>query len=296
MQPKTPKLPERSLSAISAGIPWTLPGVDGQPIIGNTHLPASDPAGVLVLCHGFKGYKDYGFFPYLARRAAQAGLIAHRFNFSHSGMTDHIEKFERPDLFERDTWGKQMHDLRAVAAAIAEGTLAGRGLPVTWFGHSRGGVTVILTAANLQQADDALRPARVIAAAAPDEACHFSPETRELMRRQGYLDSPSTRTGQMLRVGVAWLDEIEADPEKFDLLAATKRLSCPVMVVHGTQDTTVPAACAKTLAAAARQGRLELIPGASHTFDCPNPPPEDGRMPAATVRLADDVMAFAARE
>ena len=62
---------------------WTLPGVDDQPIYGNTHCPdGTPPVGVLVISHGFKGYKDYGFFPYLARAAAKRGLVAHRFNFS----------------------------------------------------------------------------------------------------------------------------------------------------------------------------------------------------------------------
>ena len=53
---------------------WTLPGADGQPILGNTHVPddsrGAPPAGVLIVAHGFKGYKDYGFFPRLAQSAA----------------------------------------------------------------------------------------------------------------------------------------------------------------------------------------------------------------------------------
>ncbi len=55
---------------------WSISGSQGQPILGNTHMSApgstpgstagSTPIGVMLICHGFKGYKDYGFFPQLA--------------------------------------------------------------------------------------------------------------------------------------------------------------------------------------------------------------------------------------
>jgi uncharacterized protein len=88
---------------------WTIPGAENQPIYGTTHLPDGShgsPRSVVIIAHGFKGYKDYGMFPRIAHQCAEAGLVAHRFNFSHSGMTNHIDTFERPDLFERDPAGE----------------------------------------------------------------------------------------------------------------------------------------------------------------------------------------------
>ncbi len=109
---------------------WTIPGSNAEPIIGNCHRSEGEAAGVILLAHGFKGYKDYGMFPRLAEAMAAAGLIAHRYNFSHSGMTNRIETFERPDLFERDTWNRQVEDETRVIEAVAAGTLAGGGLPM----------------------------------------------------------------------------------------------------------------------------------------------------------------------
>ena len=82
---------------------WTIRGAARQPIIGDAHLPQGEPRGAVLIAHGFKGYKDYGMFPRIAAELSGRGLIAHRFNFSHSGMTARTETFERPDLFERDT-------------------------------------------------------------------------------------------------------------------------------------------------------------------------------------------------
>ena len=66
---------------------WTIPGSDGEPILGNVHVPDGEPRGVVIVSHGFKGYKDYGMFPRIAGTLARdAGVIVHRFNFSHAGM------------------------------------------------------------------------------------------------------------------------------------------------------------------------------------------------------------------
>ncbi len=283
---------------------WSIPGSDGQPIWGNTHLPASDgkPIGVMVLCHGFKGYKDYGFVPLLAQSAADRGLIAHRFNFSHSGMTPKIETFERPDLFERDTWSRQIHDLRAVIEADASGVLPGGQvngtLPLVVYGHSRGGVTALMTTA-LLYADSAAPPARqplgVIAASAPDSSCRLHEDDIHRLRQRGYLETPSSRTGQVLRIGKDWLEDWEQNRNQYDPLDAVKRIGCPVLLVHGQDDATVDVQASLNLAAAAgERAVVELIPQASHTFNCPNPLPLGDPPPPPTRRMVDVSCDFAA--
>ena len=279
---------------------WQLPGADGQPLYGNTHLPddgAGQARGVLLICHGFKGYKDYGFLPALAHAAAERGLVAHRFNFSHSGVTERHETFERPELFERDTFAKQVHDVHAVASAVARGELAGPGLGQVWFGHSRGGVTVMLAAGGgLVEPGRRVagQPRALITAAAPSRACHFDEAACDELRRAGRVPSPSARTGQVLYVGRSWLAEIEAQPDAHDVPAAVRRATLPMLVVHGGGDETVPVSAAHELAAATgERGRLMIIDAASHTFDAPNPLALDGPLPAATSRLINEACAFA---
>jgi len=273
--------------------PWQIPGSDGRPILGDTHLPDGgiDAAqGAVLLLHGFKGYKDYGFFPLLAARFAEAGLVAHRFNFSHSGMTNDLDTFARPDLFERDTWSKQVVDVVAVCAAIQSRALPGAGLPLVIFGHSRGGVTALLAAVELGGVVDGL-----ITAAAPHQACSLDAQQREQLRRSGRLASPSSRTGQTLYVGKAWLEEIEANPQRFDPVRAAGRVSCPHLILHGKDDPTVPWVAAHALHdAPGTNSTLEIIGGAQHTFNAPNPlPPQD--IPSATADFLDRCVKFAVR-
>ncbi len=293
---------------------WTISGAEGQPILGDTHLPRDGgrAIGTLLICHGFKGYKDYGFFPLLAEQAAAVGLVAHRFNFSHGGMTNRIETFERPELFEADTWGKQIYDLGCVSRAASEGRLPGAtkghdnnkatSLPQVIFGHSRGGVTTLLTAARhfapaqyglASDTASALgqTPAGLILAAAPHQACSLDEDQRRLLRGQGWLASPSSRTGQDLRVGKSWLTEIEAEPAKFDPVMAAAHIRCPALILHGQSDTTVPVASARELTAAIPGSTPRVIAQAGHTFNASNP--LTGQAPPATMEMIEVTLAFA---
>jgi len=275
---------------------WAIAGAAGQPIRGTTHLPALEttpPRGVLLICHGFKGYKDYGFLPQLAERAAQQGLIAHRFNFSHSGMTRNIDTFERPDLFEQDTWLKQVQDLRAVTSAIGRDEIPGVQLPMVWFGHSRGGVTVLLT--NVRATVNA-RPVGLVLAATPNAALNLSDEDKQTLRHEGRLPVQSARTGQTLYIGKQWLDEIEADPDFHDPERAIAAADVPTLILHGTGDTTVPVHAANRLHhAAPHRTTLHLIEGGSHTFNASNPLPLTQSPPTATQEMIDQACDFALR-
>ena len=273
---------------------WTVPGVDGQDILGNVHLPEGEPRGVLIIAHGFKGYKDYGMFPRIAQTAAESGLIAHRFNFSHSGMTNNTDTFERTDLFERDTWNKQVFDCRAIVEAIAGGQLAGSGLPYMLFGHSRGGVSVLLTAGRFAGDSSFTQPAGVMTAAAPSQCLNLPPEAAKQLLEDGFIVSPSSRTGQDLRVGKIALTEQQEDPQAHDLLVLVGNITCPLLVIHGEDDPTVPVAASEQIGKAAHHDvKVLKVAGGDHVFNTPNPLPEDQEPSPQFQLLLDELCAFA---
>lgn len=278
------------------GRPWTITGADELPIFGDWHAPTDLAAarGVVLLLHGFLGYKDYGMFPYLAKRFAQAGFIAHRFNFSHSGMTNDVERFERIDHFQRDTWNKQVFDVNAVLDAIRAERLPGAGVPYVLFGHSRGGVTAILTAGRRYMEDRKPLPSGVITASAPSETCRFQQGIQQQLLEQGYYDVKSNRTGQMLRVGRQWLVEQREDPEAHDVAAHVEALQCPLLVIHGSDDPTVQIKDAEELASFAARGSvtLSVIAGADHTFNTPNPMPLDSDPSPQLAKLVERSLHF----
>jgi pimeloyl-ACP methyl ester carboxylesterase len=96
----------------------------------------------------------------------------------------------------------------------------------------------------------------------------------------------------MLRVGAAWLAEQESDPAAHDVLAMAGRLGCPLLVVHGENDETVPVESARAVAQAGK-GRLVLIPQSNHVFNTPNPPPQDVGTVPALAQAVERIIGFA---
>lgn len=266
---------------------WTIPGAEGERILGAAHPCASgEPRACVLMAHGFKGYKDYGFIPILtATLAATTPVVAHRFNFSHSGMDEDVTTFGRPDLFEKDTWSKQVFDLGACIDAAAAGELPDTpaGLPIAVLGHSRGGVSCLLMAGERFTEDAENTPSCVVTMAAPSRANTLTEAERDAMLEQGYIETLSSRTGQTLRIGKAWLQEQLDDPYTFDVLAACTAIQCPVLAIHGEADPTVLPGSASTIADTCPDGRAHLILDADHVFNTPNPAdPHKPHSPALT--------------
>jgi pimeloyl-ACP methyl ester carboxylesterase len=271
---------------------WEIHGAESQTIFGTAYLPDDAPLGCALIAHGFKGYKDFRMIPAFARGLCQAGFVAHAFNFSHSGMTANPDTFERPDLFELDTWNKQIFDIQCVVEAISAGRLAGTGLPYVLLGHSRGGVSAILFAGR-QNADSQLpRPAGVITAGSPDNACGMSDSDKNELRDRGYLESPSARTGQILRVGSPWLKEQEADRDAHDVLGNVRKITCPMLVVHGENDETIDVSSAASIAGVAANAQVARISSCNHVFNAPNPPPLDVREIPALHQATERIVQF----
>lgn len=276
---------------------WSTPGAEGEPILISTEAsvePEQARAAVL-LAHGFKGYKDYGFIPVVARRLVEAlPVVVHRFNFSHSGMTSDIASFARPGLFERDTWNKQVFDLDALMKASSEGDapLTPAGLPIALLGHSRGGVSCLLCAGRRFRDDRPPEPAAVVTMSSPDKALNLSPDAMALLQKQGYLVSPSSRTGQDLRIARAWLEEQEASPMDHDVLGLAGAIGCPVLAIHGSDDPTVDPQCARRIASACPHGQFALIERGDHVYKTPNPAPLDTAMSAPLRALCASLIGF----
>jgi dienelactone hydrolase len=236
----------------------------------------------VILLHGFKGFMDWGFFPLLAERLAERGLAALSFNMSGSGLGRDLQTFSEPAAFERNTYSRELEDLELVRAhasraAFGELDTARAGI----FGHSRGGAIALLHAA--ERGDY-----RAVATwAALADLGRWDEATQEVWKRQGWIPIVNTRTGQEFRLRRDVLDDWAANRERFDVLAACRRLRAPALVVHGGRDDSVDPHAAEELAASLKDVRTLILPDAGHTFGATHPLLETGpdleRVLSATV-------------
>ena len=217
----------------------------------------------VVICHGFKGFQEWGFFPYLAALLADRGFVVIRFNLSGAGMLPGDDLVTDPDAFTANTHGRELSDLLSVIEATGRTLAPGRvdrnrlGL----FGHSRGGGNSILAAAR--------EPVRALVTwASVATFDRYTPEQKDDWRRDGRFPVVNARTGQQLALGLDLLEELER--EDLDVLAAARTIRVPWLIVHGEEDDSVPVLEADRVAEVS-SGELLRIPGANHTFGVRHP-------------------------
>jgi dienelactone hydrolase len=233
-------------------------------------VPGRCPA--VVICHGFKGFMEWGFFPAVAELLAQRGFVTVRFNLAGSGMQPGDELVSDPRAFSANTYSAELSDLLRVLEATGHEIANDRvdrgrlGL----FGHSRGGGAAILAAASPPWRD---RVRALVTWAAISHVDRYTPEEKRAWRATGELPVVNARTGQQLALGRGLLEDVERHAAgSLDILAAAGRVAAPWLIVHGADDESVPAAEAVELAAhATTTHELLAIPGAGHTFGAKHP-------------------------
>lgn len=225
---------------------------------------ASAPLPAVLIMHGFKGFMDWGFFPELSRRVAQAGLVAVSMNASGSGIGDDPLAFTEEEAFARNTYSKELEDM-TLARRYMEGLPGVDPSRLGVLGHSRGGGGALLHAA----AHGDYRA--VVTWAGIDNVARMDEAAVARWRERGYLEIPNSRTGQAHRLDIEVLLDAEANAEALDILAACTRLSAPTLVAHGTQDEVVSLDESERIAAALQRPHHLPIEGAGHTFGATHP-------------------------
>ncbi len=243
---------------------------------------------VVVFCHGFKGFKDWGPFPEWGRRLARASVVSVHMNFSYNGVhRDQPTEFTELDKFADNTFTRELDDLQAVLDAIEEGTLPDAPVDpnhVGLMGHSRGGGTVILQA----ERDDRVG-ALVTWSSVSTFVNRFSDEQIEDWETKGYTEIRNSRTGQVMRLNKHLYDDTMAHADELDVRGAAEGIDVPWLVVHARDDESVDFSAGETLASATETAELMEASG-GHTFEGEHP--FDGPVPELLETVWDRTLDF----
>jgi dienelactone hydrolase len=181
---------------------FEIPNRIGLPLRGDVRCPdLGARLPVVVICHGFKGFKDWGFFPYVAERLSQAGFLAVSFNFSGAGVGADLQNFTELDRFATDTISAQVDDLGCVLDAVTDGSIgSGRAdlQRIALLGHSRGGGIAIL------RAHEDRRVRAVVTWAGISNVDRWTPAEAREWRQRGFVEVVNTRTGQVFHMNVTF--------------------------------------------------------------------------------------------
>lgn len=271
----------------------SLTSTDGHPIEFDVYAPHTDAGSLplIIFLHGFKGFKDWGTFPDAFFEMARNGFAVLAMNFAHDGVNPTTGLVDKPDLFYSQTLSQEVRDVKTVVDAVMRGDVAATTtmcdlFPVGIIGHSRGGLTAVLSAAEIDEIG-----CLVTWSAVSDSLQFLGPKAVEMWSKQGSVEVTNKRTGQSLEIGNDFLNDIKQHPERLSALHRVKELYIPCLFIHGTNDETVPHMHSQLLHEACTSADKEkyLIEGAGHTYGSSHPFDED-ELPEHFAEVVDQTI------
>lgn len=221
------------------------------------------PKAILILVHGFKGFKDWGFFPYVADFFAKNGFHVFKFNFSHNGISGNSSEFTEFDKFAQNTFSLENEELHEVIDWVKEYT--NKQLKISLLGHSRGGGQVLLSASQRTDLN------KVITWSAVASFDRYSKETKQKWRKNGFISVTNSRTGQVFKMNQLLLDDLEKNAEQLNIFKACSKIQYPCLIAHGKQDVAVDFSDSEKIVSALPNPSHLPIESAGHTFNIKHP-------------------------
>lgn len=258
-------------------------GAEGRASLFDLEIPEPWNEELILFCHGFMGFKDWGAWPLVQSYFVQQGYGFAKLNLSHNGgtTTDGID-FPDEEAFSNNTHSKEVEDLTRLRKQLLTMVNPKR---THLIGHSRGGGSVVLHTQEMPC--DTL----VLWASISDIATRF-PEEDALKewKEVGFRTVLNGRTRQYLKQNYSLYEDFVANASSLSIETAIQQASIPLLVIHGDSDASISPVEAERLAIWGK-GSLSLIPGADHVFGAKHPWKES-TLPPLLEKVCSQTLAF----
>jgi len=244
-------------------------GENGRPIlIDHFYEDNEKDLPVVVFCHGFKGFKDWGAWDLMGLAFAKAGYLFIKFNYSHNGGTAE-QPIDFPDLeaFGNNNYSIEVRDTVRVLDWVSNTALPAKLDDLTLIGHSRaGGITTIV-------ASQDKRVSRLVTMASVAHYEQRFPKGEELSnwKEKGVYYIKNGRTHQEMPLYYQFYEDFLENREQLDIIKSAKNLEKSHLIIHGDADPTVDVQDAKDLHRASEKSQLKIIRGGNHVFGASHP-------------------------
>ena len=249
-----------------------LEGKHGKAILTDVfYVESNRPKPIIIFCHGYKGFKDWGAWNLMAKAFANAGFYFVKFNFSHNGGT--VEQpIDFPDLeaFGNNNYTKELDDLQSVIDWLffnPETKNEADFNNITLLGHSRAGGIVTI------KAEEDNRIKKVISLAG---VCDFGSRSStignlEQWKKDGVKYVLNGRTKQQMPHYYQFYEDFKTNENRLNIKRAVSNLKIPYLIIHGNTDTSVSIDEAYKLHEWNKNSELKIIEAADHVFGAHHP-------------------------
>ena len=247
-------------------------GKHNKPILTDLFFKESNQLKpILIFCHGYKGFKDWGAWNLMAETFANAGFFFVKFNFSHNGGTAE-QPIDLPDLeaFGNNNYSKELDDLGNVIDWVSENSDIKNEIDLNeiyLIGHSRGAGIVLL------KSDEDSRAKKVISLAGVSDYKSRFPKNEKLQEweeKKVYFVK-NGRTHQEMPHFYQFFRDFEKNEKRLNIKKATQNLEIPLLIIHGNNDTSVSINEAKNLHKWNSKSMFKIIENSNHVFGTSHP-------------------------
>ncbi len=231
-------------------------------------MPGPEKLSVSIFCHGFKGFKNWGFVPHIHEFLVTENRALLTFNHSHNGVDQ--RDFDSLDMFAENTIGQELRDLESIARWIQEEATDAYHLhpeKLDWIGHSRGGGNVWVFSALFPQYVRKI----VSWSSIHTYESLFNSIDKDAWQKNGITYITNTRTHQEMPMKWLIYEEYLAHKVSYDIIIAARKLDKPALIIHGTDDQSVPFSSAEKLAEACKHAIFIKVDNQGHTFGAQHP-------------------------
>ena len=264
-----------------------------KPIVFDVFFNKTEqPKPLVVFCHGYKGFKDWGAWNLMAEAFMKADVFFVKFNFSHNGGTiENPIDFPDLDAFAENNYTKELDDLDAVLNSfLAENYEYSNEIKpndVTLIGHSRGGGITILKAAEDSRITNLITYASV---------CDFAKRTAtignlEEWKKEGVKYVLNGRTKQQMPHNYQFYENFKANEERLNIKKAEKLLQIPHLIIHAKDDPSVKYNEAELLHLWNPNSELFSVENSDHVFSAKHPWNES-EMPLVLIQVTKRSLDF----
>lgn len=242
---------------------------------------------LVLFCHGYKGFKDWGAWDLVMQTIAKAGFVAVKFNFSHNGTTvENPMEFVDLEAFGNNTYTQEQKDLTAVIDFYQAQPFVDEN-QIFLIGHSRGGGAVLLQTYYNDKVTGAISWAGVA-----DFKKRFPQRDNfEQWQKEGVFYSMNGRTKQQMPHYLSFWEDFEANEQALTIQYAAQNLRKPVLIINGTADQAVGVKEAELLHLWLKESKLFILEGADHVFGARHPY-EQEELPADLKQVVEETIAF----
>jgi len=243
-----------------------------ETIHGDIYHPRHSTCPILLIIHGFRGSKNWGFFPTIAEEFAKNGSIVISWNMSLNGYSKDAQYIDQPEEFARNTISQEIRDTQSIINSILhDDHILSNDVRSQWngdiyvLGHSRGGGIGIL----LSEINPSIK--KLVLWNSVSKFGRFTERQKKLWSEIGTFPIGETEDGKVIAMNYSYISDLELHGEEYSLLRAIARVPAEILILHAEQDMTVPIREAFALQEQTQSAQVHLIPQTGHIFGCTHP-------------------------